>query len=107
MLKIWPYSVAHLNVFFSIFFKFFQMLCLDENIEFLTLRSLIDMSNLVLAREYVNRDDERVLILENPEKQFISLITRILMVVFSLTVGYDRHYSDRFPCCFSLHRNKC
>jgi hypothetical protein len=48
------------------------MLCLDENIELLKLRSLIDMSNLVPAREYVSRNDERVLILENPEKQYIS-----------------------------------
>ena len=45
------------------------MLRLRENIVLLKLRSLINMSNLVPAREYVNRNDERVLILENPENQ--------------------------------------
>jgi hypothetical protein len=73
------------------------MLCLDENIELLKLRSLIDMSNLVPAREHVSRNDERVLILENPEKQYISSTTRILVVVFGPTVGHDSHYSDRSP----------
>jgi hypothetical protein len=94
------------GLFLILFFKFFQMLCLDENMELLKLRSLIDMNNLVPAREYVNRNDERVLILQNPEKQYISLITRILVVVFSPTVGQDSHYSDRFPCCFLLHQDK-
>jgi hypothetical protein len=65
------------------------------------------MCNLVPALEYVNRNDERVLILENPEQKYISLISRILVVVFGPTVGPDSLYSDRFPCCFSLHRDKC
>jgi len=90
-----------MNVSFSFFFKkFFQMLRLHENIVLLKLMSLIDMSNLVPARECVNRNDERVLILENPEKQYIYLITRILAVVFGPNVGHDSHYSDRFPCYF-------
>ena len=81
-------------------------MCLDENMKLLKLRSLIDMNNLVPAREYVNWNNERVLILETPEKQYVSLITRILVVVFGPTVGHDSHYSDRFPCCLLLHQDK-
>jgi hypothetical protein len=47
------------------------LLCLDENMLFLKLRSLIDVSNLVRARECVSRNVEQVLILENPVKKYI------------------------------------
>jgi hypothetical protein len=40
---------------------------------FLKLRPLIDMSNLVPACECVNQNVERVVILEYPEKKYISL----------------------------------
>ena len=41
------------------------MLCLDKNIILLKLRSVIDTSNLVPAREYLKRNAEQELILED------------------------------------------
>ena len=41
------------------------MLYLDKNLLLLKLRSLIDIRNPVPAREYVNRNVEQVLILED------------------------------------------
>ena len=52
-------------IFLSPLFQYFQMLYLDKNLLLLKLRSLIDIRNPVPAREYVNRNVEQVLILED------------------------------------------
>ena len=65
MLKFRRYSVAHVNFFSFLLFKFFQMLCLDESLLLLKLRSLIDTRHSVPIRGSVNRNVERVVILEN------------------------------------------
>jgi hypothetical protein len=52
-------------VIYFLLFKFFQMLCLDDNILLLKLTSLVDMRRSVAARASVNRNVDRVLIFEN------------------------------------------
>ena len=50
---------------YFLLFKFFQILCLDENILLLKLTSLVDMRPSVVVRASMNRYVERVLIVEN------------------------------------------
>jgi len=77
------------------------MLRLDENIlVLLKLTSLIDTGNPVPARECVNRNSERLLILQKPKKKYHLLDVGTQKLNFFLN-------TQNCDACLSVHRCIC